>query len=65
MTQAPKKSKSISNHTIENYIQRVTELTQSAQGHPYKHLQQQVLKKLKLLKNNLKITSLERRGILS
>ena len=34
MTQAPKKSKSISNHTIENYIQRVTELTQSAQKIP-------------------------------
>ncbi len=34
MTQAPKKSKSISNHTIENYIQRVTQLTQSGEKIP-------------------------------
>jgi tetratricopeptide (TPR) repeat protein len=30
MTPTPKKSKSLSNETIENYIQRVTELSQSA-----------------------------------
>lgn len=61
MTQAPKKTQSISNYTIENYIQRVSELSQSGDKIPTNEELEKIAAELGISKDEIAIAQKESR----